>query len=304
MRSQVLSMIVLKTTQSGFENYLVERYTLLPETKERCLATELDASWGYATTGEPIDYAAVRRKVRAELQRGLFGPAHGGVYSASLQASVYDAGCMVLTALPVVDSIAIDTPNLHYLPMKALEALGRREAAAELRQQIREYPLARSMYPAESLALLHRENGDHHRAGERRVDRGGNRQKRQCVDRFRHRADHLRSGQRVVADVFRSASQRGDQRGAHGRAARVPPDRASSGGLAAEAGRVSRAEVLFWVWKLVARRSNTTVGRERRCNIPDACIAGPRRLSGSGGDVSSGGVLETFTIHGWVRTLD
>ena len=124
VRSQVLSMIVLKTTQSGFENYLVERYTLLPETKERCLATELDASWGYATTGEPIDYAAVRRKVRAELQRGLFGPAHGGVYSASLQASVYDAGCMVLTALPVVDSIAIDTPNLHYLPMKALEALG------------------------------------------------------------------------------------------------------------------------------------------------------------------------------------
>ena len=46
------------------------------------------------------------------------------MYSASLQASVYDAGCMVLTALPVVDSIAIDTPNLHYLPMKALAALG------------------------------------------------------------------------------------------------------------------------------------------------------------------------------------
>jgi len=43
----------------------------------------------------------------------------------------------------------------HHRVVKALEALGRREAAAELRQQIREYPLARSMYPAESLALLH-----------------------------------------------------------------------------------------------------------------------------------------------------
>jgi urate oxidase len=124
VRSHVKSMVVLKTTQSGFENYLPDRFTLLPETKERCLATELDASWAYAPSREPIDYAAVRTRVRSELQRGLFGPAHGGVYSASLQASVYDAGCMVLTALPVVDSIAIDTPNLHYLPMKALAALG------------------------------------------------------------------------------------------------------------------------------------------------------------------------------------
>ena len=117
-------MTIIKTTQSGFEGYLKDQYTLLPECDERCLATELSAYWTYVPGTTSPDYGAVRKAVHSQLTRGIFGPAKGGVYSASLQATIYDAGCLVLKAAPTVAQISISTPNLHYLPCRNLEQLG------------------------------------------------------------------------------------------------------------------------------------------------------------------------------------
>merc|ERR1712118_297293 len=76
------------------------------------------------SAGAPaVDYAATRTAVRKQLSKGILGPAVGGIYSPSLQATIYDAGCMVLQAAPTVQSISISTPNLHYLPAKLLEQL-------------------------------------------------------------------------------------------------------------------------------------------------------------------------------------
>lgn len=33
--------------QSGFEGFIRDKYTILPETRERMLATEVSASWMY-----------------------------------------------------------------------------------------------------------------------------------------------------------------------------------------------------------------------------------------------------------------
>ena len=120
--SYIRQMTVLKTTLSGFEKYLQDQYTLLPETDERCLATELDATWTF--TGPVTDFNSVRKTVRDRLLLGIFGPPPSGVYSASLQATIYDAGCLVLRDAPEVQSIAISTPNLHYLPFHQLSRLG------------------------------------------------------------------------------------------------------------------------------------------------------------------------------------
>jgi urate oxidase len=119
--SAIESMIILKTTQSGFENYLKDRYTLLPECNDRNLSTELTAVWNY--TSSNVDYPKVREIVRTQILKGLFGPSKDGVFSPSLQATIYDAGCMVLSAGPAVKSINIDTPNIHYIPMKDLDRL-------------------------------------------------------------------------------------------------------------------------------------------------------------------------------------
>ena len=86
------------------------------------MATEMTASWNYAQL--PQDFAAARNNVRRQILRGFFGEPATGVYSASLQESIYDAGCLVLDAVPEVKQIEIDTPNLHYLPAKLLDAVG------------------------------------------------------------------------------------------------------------------------------------------------------------------------------------
>ena len=80
---------------------------------------------GKGSGGEAApDYARVRETVRNEMLRGFYGPPSGGVYSPSLQATIYDAGCLVLKAAPRVASISIFTPNIHMIPMKQLSALG------------------------------------------------------------------------------------------------------------------------------------------------------------------------------------
>ncbi|GBG75700.1 hypothetical protein CBR_g20325 [Chara braunii] len=45
VRSGVADLSVLKTTQSGFEGFVRDKYTSLPETKDRILATSIAASW-------------------------------------------------------------------------------------------------------------------------------------------------------------------------------------------------------------------------------------------------------------------
>jgi urate oxidase len=40
-------LVVLKATESGWEGYLHERYTTLPETADRILATAVTATWSY-----------------------------------------------------------------------------------------------------------------------------------------------------------------------------------------------------------------------------------------------------------------
>lgn len=136
--SRIDRMTVLKTTNSGFEKYHKDRFTLLPETSERCLATELSCEWTYhpdfahasSTTNDDEDdvalpdYASIRTKIRSNIVLGIFGPPDKGIYSASLQATIYDCACLVLKHAPQIWTVRIDTPNLHYLPMKALDVLG------------------------------------------------------------------------------------------------------------------------------------------------------------------------------------
>ena len=129
VRSGLQGLTVLKTTQSGFAKYLKDSYTLLPETGERCMATQMKVEWTYTGGRKPVDYAAVRSELRSQLMRGFFGPSKGGVYSASLQATIYDAGCLVLQAVPAVQAISIYTPNMHMIPFHPLKQLGGEKAS-------------------------------------------------------------------------------------------------------------------------------------------------------------------------------
>ena len=100
-------LTVLKTTQSGFAGYPKDRYTTLPETTDRILATDVAARWRY--DGAEVDYNTVYTSVRA-----LLLEAFAEKYSAALQTTLFDMGKRVLEVHPEIAEIRFSMPNKHH----------------------------------------------------------------------------------------------------------------------------------------------------------------------------------------------
>ena len=100
-------LTVLKTTESGFEGYPRDRYTTLPETRDRILATDVAARWRYGRVD--VDYDAAYASVRA-----LLLEAFAEKYSAALQATLFDMGSRVLERHPEIAEIRFSMPNKHH----------------------------------------------------------------------------------------------------------------------------------------------------------------------------------------------
>jgi urate oxidase len=99
---------VLKTTRSAFEGYLKDRFTTLPETKDRIFATVVSARWRYAR--EPADFDAAFSAVRAAMLETF--AEHD---SKSVQQTLYAMGAAALEAAPEVSEIRLSLPNRHHL---------------------------------------------------------------------------------------------------------------------------------------------------------------------------------------------
>ena len=104
----------MKTTGSGFVDYLQDEYTTLPPTTDRILATRMAAAWRFEGGGlrEPGNYDAVAGAVREALLR-VFAT----TYSYSVQDSLYRMGEAALAAAPDISEITLRMPNVHYLPI-------------------------------------------------------------------------------------------------------------------------------------------------------------------------------------------
>jgi urate oxidase len=107
--SGIDDLLVLKTTSSGFEGFLRERYTTLPETDDRILATVITASWVYGdATG--LDFDGLWRRVRQRILETFTDH-----YSPSVQDTLYRMGKAVLEGFPEVEKIHFSLPNKHHL---------------------------------------------------------------------------------------------------------------------------------------------------------------------------------------------
>jgi urate oxidase len=102
-------LYLLKTTGSAFSGFLTDRYTILPETEDRILATELDARWRYI--GSNLDFAKEREACRDALVRAF---AHHDD-SRSVQHTLWHMGTAVLEAAPNVEEVTLSMPNLHHV---------------------------------------------------------------------------------------------------------------------------------------------------------------------------------------------
>ncbi|WP_432827628.1 factor-independent urate hydroxylase [Dactylosporangium sp. CA-092794] len=101
--SGVSGLVLLKTTDSEFHGFVKDRYTTLPETTDRILATSVDATW--RTAGAPADAA----KARAALVE-----AFAGTYSYALQQTLFEMGSRVLEQCPEVLEVKLSLPNRHH----------------------------------------------------------------------------------------------------------------------------------------------------------------------------------------------
>lgn len=119
--SGIVDLVVLKTTKSGFQGFLRDENTSLPETDDRLLSTSVAADWTYTTDmGLETDYNEIHDKVRTALIESFFGPADGGTYSNSVQETLFQMANKVLAKVPAIKDITLDMPNIHFLPLKTM----------------------------------------------------------------------------------------------------------------------------------------------------------------------------------------
>lgn len=114
--SGLTGLVLLKTTESGFAGFPRDRYTTLPETDDRILATAVTARWRYAPTISALsaeeatwEYGALHSSIRSTL---LATFAVG--YSSALQQTLYAMGEAALRSHPQVAEIRLSMPNKHH----------------------------------------------------------------------------------------------------------------------------------------------------------------------------------------------
>ena len=106
----------MKSTQSGWENYVKDKYTTIPPTADRMCATSMVATWKWS--GRPKDYPASNSKILDTVLE-VFGT----TYSMSVQDSLYRMGEAALSAVPEISEISMACPNMHFILMN-LSAFG------------------------------------------------------------------------------------------------------------------------------------------------------------------------------------
>jgi urate oxidase len=110
--SQVLSgldnLVLLKTANSGFEGYIKDSLTTLPETKDRLFGTAVSATWRYISSDLPFDC------IRVSLRERLLCT-FANHDSKSVQQTLYAMAEDALEEIPEIDEIEIVMPNKHCL---------------------------------------------------------------------------------------------------------------------------------------------------------------------------------------------
>lgn len=105
----VRGLLVLKTTASEWRDFVDDRYRTLTDTRDRIMATMIDADWTYiALHGDFVSFAsAIDRAILTTFATR---------YSLGVQQTLKDMGDAALAACNMIDSISFTLPNLHRIP--------------------------------------------------------------------------------------------------------------------------------------------------------------------------------------------
>ncbi|XP_022820982.1 uricase [Spodoptera litura] len=114
VKSGLSGLRVLKTTQSAFVDFVQDEYTTLTDAAERIFSTVVEAEWIYDNM-RTADFDNAWLTVKDAILDKFAGPADIGVYSPSVQHTLYQAEKTVLEKVPEINWIKMTMPNKHYL---------------------------------------------------------------------------------------------------------------------------------------------------------------------------------------------
>jgi len=101
-------LALLKSRGSGFAGFLRDRWTTLPETDDRILASSVRVAWRFSSLD--VDFDEQHQRATDSILE-----AFGRHHSASLQQTLYQMGAALLDACPAVAEVRLSMPNLHHL---------------------------------------------------------------------------------------------------------------------------------------------------------------------------------------------
>jgi urate oxidase len=108
LQSGVRDLIILKSSGSGFEEYVQDEFTTLRPTKDRILATAFTATWTFSSLPSNC------RKANHALLDAMLR-VFAETFSPSAQTSLYHMGEAALAACPEVSRLQMAMPNKHCL---------------------------------------------------------------------------------------------------------------------------------------------------------------------------------------------
>jgi urate oxidase len=108
--SGIKDLIVLNTTASEFWGYPRDPYTTLPETKDRILATQVNAAWRFRPPAVAnTDWAAAFETAKSAVLETF-----AGTYTYSLQQMLLALGSAIIAAVPAICEVRLALPNKHH----------------------------------------------------------------------------------------------------------------------------------------------------------------------------------------------
>ena len=108
--SGIENFTFMKSTQSGWVDFVRDDYTTLPDTDNRVAATAMNASWTWAAS--PADYPATNARV-LDTMLEVFAT----TYSRGVQDSLFRMGEAALATVAELATVTMACPNKHYLPV-------------------------------------------------------------------------------------------------------------------------------------------------------------------------------------------
>lgn len=117
--SGIKGLTVLKSTGSAFHGFVRDEYTTLPETWDRILSTDVDASWEWKIFNTVQDVKAMIPKFDKAWHnaRNITLKLFAQENSASVQATMYKMSEEILASVPDVDTVTYSLPNKHYFEL-------------------------------------------------------------------------------------------------------------------------------------------------------------------------------------------